>query len=140
MINTFTGHSYITPLPTLQHGVPSLCPTLHDTSMNRKSTSHYQVRRNSPRYQVSSTSSLNTANSLPSQHYSMGSLPLFISPCHLYEQKEHFTLPGMNNTFAEHSYLIPLPTPLHRVPSLVQLFMTRRQRALHNTMCHQHLH
>ena len=40
----------------------------------------------------------------------MGSLPLFISPCHLYEQKEHFTLPGIMNTLTEHSYLTPLST------------------------------
>tara|TARA_B110000977_G_scaffold22389_1_gene26985 strand:+ start:387 stop:758 length:372 start_codon:yes stop_codon:yes gene_type:complete len=69
-------------------------------------------RRSSSNYQVSATPSLSTAPSLPSQHYSMGSLPLFISPCYLYEQKEHFTLAGIMNTLTEHSYLTPLsPLP-----------------------------
>ena len=83
----------------------------------------------------------------------MGSLPLFISPCYLYEQKEHFTLAGIMNTLTEHSYLTPLPALQHGsislfisarhlyeekelftlpgiiitftgVPSIVQLFMT----------------
>ena len=97
------------PLPTLQLQVHSFA-TLHDTSVKRRSSSHYQVW---------STPSLNTAPSLPSQCYSMGSLPLLNPSWHLYEEKELFTQPGIINTFTEPSYLTPLPTLQHGVPSLV---------------------
>jgi len=80
-INTFTELPHSPP--STAAWVPFLCSTLNDTSMKRRSSSNYQV---------SATPSLSTAPSLPSQHYSMRSLPLFISPCHLYEQKELFTL------------------------------------------------
>ena len=113
IMNTLTEHSYLTPLSTL----PFPCSTLHDTSMKRRSSSNYQV---------SATPSLSTAPSLPSQHYSMGSLPLFISPCHLYEQKEHFTLPGIMNTLTEHSYLTPLSTLPFPCSTLPDTSMKRR--------------
>ena len=87
IINIFTEHSELTPFLTLQHGGPFSRSTLHDTSMKRRSSSHYQV---------SSTPSLSTATSPPSHTAAWGTSPCstFHDRCMKRRSSSHYQVSG----------------------------------------------